>query len=268
MLDPKWFLDQPWDGREGILDQLDRRSSSIGQNIVRNLWCIDRGLPGAASWKGARFPDRSLNMTFESRVPRRDTQVTDTSDSRGGPAIDHGKNRAPRRTFRRWRGIFGKDTLPLRRRKRGVRIDTTGRKEGRWPSVWIFETSLHEGDEVILGCCRCWCGEWTEERRILDRRVDGGIVWMEVREPGFIGLWLCHRRMGIARRAKMVDCKALGWYPVNNPCLPPIIGETGLEESVSFVEDTVSCSSRESRLDQWCQLSTNRDCELLDIDQQ
>lgn len=74
---------------------------------------------------------------------------------------------------------------------------------------------------------------------------------MEVREPGFIGLWLCHRRMGIARRAKMVDCR--GWYPVNNSCVPSIfvstIGETGLEESVLFIEDTVSSSSRESRLD-------------------
>lgn len=76
---------------------------------------------------------------------------------------------------------------------------------------------------------------------------------MEVRESGFIGLWLCHRRMGIARRAKMVDCRVLEWYPVNNPCVPSVfvstIGETGLEESVLFIEDTVSCSSRESRLD-------------------
>lgn len=83
-------------------------------------------------------------------------------------------------------------------------------------------------------------------------KVDGGIVWMEVREPGFIDLWLCHRRMGIARRAKMVDCRVLEWYPVNNSCVPSIfvstIGKTGLEEFVLFIEDTVSCSSREARL--------------------
>lgn len=138
-------------------------------------------------------------MTFESRVPRRDTQVTDTSDSRGGPAIDHGKNRAPRRTFRRWRGILGKDETHCHLHGGGGR----GRGERE-----AFESIRGEGDhlrneastrrgwEVILGC---WCGEWTEERRILGRGVDGGIVWMEVRETGFIGLWLC--RMGIARRA-------------------------------------------------------------------
>lgn len=81
----------------------------------------------------------------------------------------------------------------------------------------------------------------------MGRGVDGGIVWMEVRETGFIGLWLC--RMGIARRANN-NKMAVGWYPVNNPCVPPpTIGETGLEESVLFVEDTASCSSRESRLD-------------------
>lgn len=49
----------------------------------------------------------------------------------------------------------------------------------------------------------------------------------------------------------MVDCR--GWYPVNNSCVSSIfvstIGETGLEESVLFIEDTVSSSSRESRLD-------------------
>lgn len=68
----------------------------------------------AASWKTSPLPDRSQNMTFESRVPRRDTQVTDTSgsDSRGGLDIDH-EDRAPRRTFRRWRagrGIFPSGT--------------------------------------------------------------------------------------------------------------------------------------------------------------
>lgn len=293
---------QSWDGRERILldrgphwiADLHPSRIFVVEAISWSIWCIDRGirvdrsygLPGAACGllKGSPLPRSILEY---------DLRVTCAAARHASHRYEWFARRTGHRSRKESRAAADFSTLTLwtrdipfpsgrtrytaitggererERERQTIRIDTSRRKEKEVVDLWIFETK----NLCLHGTKSLW-NEGRSDSNVVDpfvRQVENGrilelesgIVWMEVRESGFIGLWLCHRRMGIARRAKMVDCRVLEWYPVNNPCVPSVfvstIGETGLEESVLFIEDTVSCSSRELKLDvrQWCQLSNN-----------